>query len=1517
MALLTNLGLSYYQAGRFSLAIDAWEKAWRLGKDVTEPQAKVLVDRALGELMRMHARVGHADRLEALFAEMGDRQVSGPATENVAGAREGLWQMRNNYGIAYLCGPMALKNLLLSQGMKPKQVEFLDNYRSGSHGVSLTEVGKLAKQANIPYTLIKRLPGEPVPVPSVVHWKVSHYAAILEERQGRYHIQDPIFGQDLWVTIDAIDQEASGHYLVPTKQLEVGWHKIQLAEADKLYGMGYTNNNDPNKVGSQGDTAKPDKSNCGMCDYNFSEMAVSLNLSDTPVGYRPPKGPGVLSTLTYNQRDADQPANFSFFNVSQKWTLNWLTYVQDNPNSPGASVSRYAAGGGSYDYSGYNSTTHQFTPETKNQAVLVLVSSNPVRYERRLPNGSVEVYGQSNGSSTSSRLVFLTQIVDPSGNALTLNYDNLLRLTSVTDATGRNTTFSYDLSTKPLLVTKITDPFGRSASMTYDSSGRLTSITDVLGLTSGFHYDGASLIDSMTTPYGTTTFAYGGNGTSRYLQATDPLGNTERLEFQQGISSIPFSDPTSTIPQGIIAPFNSYINGRNTYYWDKHAYKIAAGNYTKARIKHWTHCAQNTGVTCQPVESIKYPLENRIWFNYPGQPNGGLGTAVSGTYDQPTRQGRVLDDGTTQLTQTSYNGLGQVTERIDALGRDTKITYAANQIDPIQIDQKTAANTYTTIAKYTYNSQHLPLTSTDAAGQTTFYSYNSAGQLTEVKDPLGQITSYNYDNLGYLTQVTNANGNTQLSLTYDSYGRVATRTDSEGRTLAYSYDDFDRLVKITYPDGTTQTTTWDKLDKVSVTDREGRVTHYSYDAVRNLVAETDPLGHQTQYDYFPNQTLKSLTDGNGNVTSWSRDIQSRVTAKIYADGKQTTFAYEATTSRLKSVTDALSQKKTFTYAKDDKPTALTYSNAVNTTPNVSFSYDPWFPRVASMTDGTGTTQYQYRAIGQLGALKLSQTDGPFNNDTLAYQYDELGRIVKRTVDTSSETFGYDALGRLINHNNPLGNFAQTYLGETGQLTALQDSTGKVGATLEYDDNQNDRRLLGIQHIGAARSYGYVTTPENRISQINETTTLSGNWAAKDYTYGYDDAERLTSVDVSSGDQYRYAYDAGDNLTGIDTPKGNNSIAVNGLNQATAVNTQSYTYDANGNLTNDGVRNYAWDAENRLVKVALTGQPGFSYQFAYDGLDRRISITSSNGVMAPSVMRYLWCGDTLCQARSATDSVARRYYPEGEVRTAGNVRLYYARDHLGSVRDVQLMNTGATVASFDYDAYGKPIQSMARITPDFLYAGMFNIQGVGLHLTNYRAYDPNVGRWVSRDPIAENGGVNLYTYVRNNPLRWTDPLGLKPGDAFDHPFDAAIDVLNWTYQTYPNSQNEWAGSIYQGLNDGKFYATNPLEGGPTWSSPSKPTWNQGDVRGLYHTHGQCTSNNTEDDFSRPGIDPKTGKYVEESDTHTAWGDQKPMFVGTPGGAVLLFSPNPPSGPENEGTVTILQPGKCCPGENYLK
>ena len=299
-------------------------------------------------------------------------------------------------------------------------------------------------------------------------------------------------------------------------------------------------------------------------------------------------------------------------------------------------------------------------------------------------------------------MIFLTQIRDPAGNTVTLNYDNQIRLTSITDASGRSTTFNYALTGNPLLVTAINDPFGRTAQLTYDSNNRLLQIKDVLGLTSQFAYDSSGLVNALTTPYGMTTFTYGDDGNTRFLTATDPLGNTERLEYKQNVSSVPFLDPSNTVPQGIQNPFNEFLDGRNTFYWDKHAYAVAAGDYPKARIRHWTHVATNNNVTSDTIESIKYPLENRIWMNYAGQEGNFLGTAVAGTFDQPTKVGRVLDDGTTQLTQLTYNALGHVTDSIDPVGRETQFVHADNQIDLIQINQRTSPTALSTIAHFTY-----------------------------------------------------------------------------------------------------------------------------------------------------------------------------------------------------------------------------------------------------------------------------------------------------------------------------------------------------------------------------------------------------------------------------------------------------------------------------------------------------------------------------------------------------------------------------------------------------------------------------------------------------------------------------------------------------------------------------------------------------------------------------------------------------------------------------------------------
>lgn len=156
---------------------------------------------------------------------------------------------------------------------------------------------------------------------------------------------------------------------------------------------------------------------------------------------------------------------------------------------------------------------------------------------------------------------------------------------------------------------------------------------------------------------------------------TDPLGYCEREEWLEP-APIPDSDPPATVPVGMpIAPTNQYLTYRNSFHWDKNAY-IAAGctttggcDYTKARITHFAHVAGNVNQNSNVVESIKYALENRIWFNYPGQTS----STFTGGYVKPSVTARVLDDGTTQLSSVTYDtdGYFKVTQTTDPVGRTT------------------------------------------------------------------------------------------------------------------------------------------------------------------------------------------------------------------------------------------------------------------------------------------------------------------------------------------------------------------------------------------------------------------------------------------------------------------------------------------------------------------------------------------------------------------------------------------------------------------------------------------------------------------------------------------------------------------------------------------------------------------------------------------------------------------------------------------------------------------------------
>ncbi len=1182
-ALLMDLGITWRHEGQFSEALSAWEEAWNLAKATTEPKAKVIADRALAEMMEVDARLGRYNRLDELFGEIQGRTLSGGVSQKIEGAREGLWLMKNRPEDAFRCGPMALNQIRKFENPATPTDRLIMTSRSTLQGMSLLNIWSLANELGMNYQMAKREPGSRIILPAVVNWKVGHYAALLNEVNGRYVVQDPTFGDEIWVTREVLDKEASGYFLVPAGVLPAGWHSVSSEEGAQVWGKGSTLNGDPDATGLNGpfaggnppwwgwggpppwwwlanpSGAPPDPSSqpgspgpppnpfappgppC-MAQYSMEALLVSLFIWDTPVGYTPPRGPDVHFQVEYNQREAFQPSTFTYSNLGQKWTFNWLSYITDDPNNLGGTVTCCMEGGGTETYTGYNATTKNYALQPTTHDILTLVSST--NYMRQMPDGTKQIYGHPDGSSVYPRNVFLTQIVDPAGNTLAFTYDSHNRLVAAVDALGQVTTVTYGSTniSNPLFyqITQVTDPFGRAATFTYNSSNQLSQITDIIGINSQFTYglsdDGTfDFINAMTTPYGTTTFTEGTNtmnGYSLSLQATDPQGQTERMEYDDVLNTSYFSDLNQPPPTNIVTA-DPYLYARNSFFWDKKAMQLYPGDYTKAKVYHWLHTS-NISVCSDTEGSVKGALEGRIWYTYPGQ----TVDYEQGTNNSPATVGRVLDDGISQVFQYQYNAFGNVTESIDPVGRTLIYNYATNLVDVLSVQQQVGTN-LVTLDAYSYTTNHLRLTSVDAAGQTNFYGYNTNGQLIATTNTLGQVTTMAYDTNGYLTNVTGALAGSTTSFTYDGYGRVRTVTDSKGYTLTTSYDADDRATNVFFPDGTYSQTVYNYLDPVLERDRNGHWLAMSYDPLRHLTDTYDNLGRHTHYDYCSCGALDDITDPNGNVTTFVRDLENRVITKIYPDQTQINYAYETNSSRLKSVTDAKGQITVNQYYIDDNLKQVSYTNTTVATPTVSYTYDTNFNRLVSMVDGTGTNTYSYYAItnGQFGAGMLAAVSGPLTNSTITYNYDALGRITNRVINSVAQQLTYDALGRVTMVTNVLGGFTNTYIGTTMEISTNFYPNGQQ-TVFSYLSTTNDERLQEIWNQNASggtiSKFDYAYDPLGQITNWTEQTDTN---SPNVYSYGYDAGNQLLSATLSSTvtgatvlNQYAYGYDLAGNRT---------------------------------------------------------------------------------------------------------------------------------------------------------------------------------------------------------------------------------------------------------------------------------------------------------------------------------------------------------------------------------------------------
>jgi RHS repeat-associated protein len=703
----------------------------------------------------------------------------------------------------------------------------------------------------------------------------------------------------------------------------------------------------------------------------------------------------------------------------------------------------------------------------------------------------------------------------------------------------------------------------------------------------------------------------------------------------------------------------------------------------------------------------------------------------------------VLDDGSSQIYLYEYNSKGLKTRETDPLGRETVYEYDTNEIDLLRVKQKNGA-AYDLLQTFTYNTQHQPLTVTDAAGQATTYTYNGAGQvLTMVTPPRGGLTlaqrttTYSYDTNGYLQSATGPVSGATQSFTYDGHGRIRTSTDADSYTLTYDYDALNRRTKVTYPDGSYEETVYNRLDPEKHRDPQGRWSETFYDALRRPVAMRDPLGRTTTQQWCTCGSMDKLIDPNGNATTWERDLQGRVTREIRSDGSFWEKTYETTTSRLKQRKDPKDQTAIFEYFLDNNPKRVTYSGAVISTSDVSYTYDSTYSRAATMTDGTGTTTYAYHPVTAspttLGASQLASVDGPLANDTVSYTYDELGRVATRGLAGFATTFSYDALGRLTTAATPVGgspgNFTFTYDGTTSRPLTLSYPNGQT-TQYTYFPNNGEHRLQQVKHLapgGATISkYDYTYTMVGNVATWSQQIGAS---AAKVYTLGYDATDQLITANLTGPSplpvpsRFAYAYDATGNRTAEQRDDAVMSASYSSRNQLSS-------RQPGGALLFRGTLNEA-------ATVAIQGKPA---QVAADNTfvgAAQVPSGTSNVVVAATDPSGNVRTNTY-QVSSSGSTTTYTYDANGNVTGDGTKTFEWdAENRLTTVKQ-----GATTLASFVYDGQGRRVQKTAGgVTTTYVYDAdeLIEERLSGGGTLNY-VHGPGIDQhWATRD------GSGVVTY----------------------------------------------------------------------------------------------------------------------------------------------------------------------------
>jgi RHS repeat-associated protein len=885
--------------------------------------------------------------------------------------------------------------------------------------------------------------------------------------------------------------------------------------------------------------------------------------------------------------------------------------------------------------------------------------------------------------------------------------------------------------TNPVL-TELRDAYGQKLSFTYNAAGQLTAVTDATGKTTTLSYYGTGLVSLVTDPFGrTAAFQYdvaknltkitdmGGYWSAFAYDATVYLTSINNgvdswgfhIEPSGGITVDQYPPPGGVMGDNYRITVTNPAGGKEEFYY---AQALGDGLHVTPRYYVAYQNSTTNNYASAAVEKVYYSYSHIGARGEIGTITQPTGDALNFGYDaNGLRTSKTDSWGTTSNTR---NAMGLPATITDGLGTLTTLTYQPNNVDLATIVNGLGA---TTLA---YNASHDVTSMIDRMGRTSSRTYNTLGQLTSETDPIGTVTAYSYDAGHFLTEITRG-GYILKMFTYDEFGRMKTITDEDGLTVTIDYNNLNDIIKVTYPDGKYMSWGYSATiphQVISATDRSGRTVSYIYNLLRRLTRVNFPDGGFITYERDANGNMTGFTDTMGNRTAYAYDAAGQLSTKTYADGQTAAYGY----------TNGL--------LTGDEENSFSYDGNHNIIGNgyASFGYDPYNRRttMTMMEAGDSGLIYNTSTFTYDANSRLSSVDGPWDNDTITFQRDAKGRITGLSVQGGQTvSYSYDTLDRLIGIQRDSDTYSYTY---TGTSRLPDKLTRPNGSYTEYQYD-NMKRLLSLANKN------------------------SGGAVISRYDYTYNSQDKRATETVTNGPAVPVLQ------------AGTTNYTHNNLNQMLTSSDADFSY-LNGFLQMESKQGeeynsvYSFSYMNKVLDF-MFGANGIDTYFSYDA-DRFMIRKRTEGAQTGET-RYVRLGDLVLQERDVNNNVTREYlWQPGQPGGIGGLldlkqggqKYSYLYDGKGNVTAL-IDSTQAVAVTYAYDPFGTPTTVTGTLNQPYRFSTKPYDDNTGLFYYGYRFYKPDIGRWISRDPIRERGGLNLYGFVGNDPVNNVDPLGLECKD----------------------------------------------------------------------------------------------------------------------------------------------------------